>query len=109
MPRPHDRTGCCSRIPPTAPGSVRAGVIQTGWPRSIANGSSSTAPSIASLLQAEGETTMPTHHKSAIVTGAASGMGRAMALGLSQAGFDVVAVDRDAAGLSTLPAPIKPL
>jgi NAD(P)-dependent dehydrogenase (short-subunit alcohol dehydrogenase family) len=52
---------------------------------------------------------MPTQRKAAIVTGAASGMGRAMALGLSQAGFDVVAVDRDAAGLSTLPAPIKPL
>jgi NAD(P)-dependent dehydrogenase (short-subunit alcohol dehydrogenase family) len=43
----------------------------------------------------------------AIVTGAASGIGRAMALGLSEAGFDVVAVDRDASGLITLPAPIK--
>ena len=52
---------------------------------------------------------MPTQCKTAIVTGAASGMGRAMALGLSEAGYDVVAVDRDAAGLATLPAPIKPV
>jgi len=50
---------------------------------------------------------MPTQRKTAIVTGAASGMGRAMALGLSEAGFDVVAVDRNAAALSTLPASIK--
>ena len=52
---------------------------------------------------------MPTQRQAAIVTGAASGMGRAMALGLSEAGFDVVAVDRNAAALSTLPAPIKPV
>jgi NAD(P)-dependent dehydrogenase (short-subunit alcohol dehydrogenase family) len=52
---------------------------------------------------------MPTQRQSAIVTGAASGMGRAMALGLSDAGFDVVAVDRNVAGLSTLPAPIRPV
>jgi NAD(P)-dependent dehydrogenase (short-subunit alcohol dehydrogenase family) len=45
----------------------------------------------------------------AIVTGAASGMGRAMALGLSQAGFDIVAADRNASALATLPAPIKPV
>jgi len=50
---------------------------------------------------------MPTQRKTAIVTGAASGMGRAMALGLSEAGFNVVAVDRNAAALSTLPASIK--
>ena len=47
--------------------------------------------------------------QTAIVTGAASGMGRVMALALSEAGFDVVAVDRNAAALSTLPAPIKPI
>ena len=52
---------------------------------------------------------MPAQRKTAIVTGAASGMGRAMALGLSQAGFDVVAVDRNVEALATLPAPIKPL
>jgi NAD(P)-dependent dehydrogenase (short-subunit alcohol dehydrogenase family) len=52
---------------------------------------------------------MPTPRKTAIVTGAASGMGRSMALGLSEAGFDVVATDRNAAALNTLPAPIKPV
>ncbi len=52
---------------------------------------------------------MPAKRQTAIVTGAASGMGRAMALGLSQHGFDVVAVDLNAEGLGTLPAPIKPL
>jgi len=52
------------------------------------------------------ETAMP---KTAIVTGAASGMGRAMAIALSQAGFAVTAVDRNAEGLSTLPAGITPL
>jgi len=45
--------------------------------------------------------------KVAIVTGAASGMGRAMALALSQVGFDVAAVDRNTAALDTLPAPIR--
>jgi NAD(P)-dependent dehydrogenase (short-subunit alcohol dehydrogenase family) len=52
---------------------------------------------------------MPTQHKTAIVTGAASGMGRAMAIGLSEAGFNVIAVDRNADGLATLPAPIAPV
>ena len=52
---------------------------------------------------------MPTERKSAIVTGAASGMGRAMALGLSGAGFDVVAVDRNAKALASLPGPILPV
>lgn len=52
---------------------------------------------------------MPTERKSAIVTGAASGMGRAMALGLSGAGFDVVAVDRNAEALASLPGPILPV
>ncbi|HET6308572.1 MAG TPA: SDR family oxidoreductase [Rhodopila sp.] len=47
--------------------------------------------------------------KTAIVTGAASGMGRVMAQGLSEAGFAVIAVDRNSAGLATLPAPIKPI
>jgi NAD(P)-dependent dehydrogenase (short-subunit alcohol dehydrogenase family) len=52
---------------------------------------------------------MPATRKTAIVTGAASGMGREMALGLSKAGFDVVAADRNAEALGTLPAPIKPV
>lgn len=46
---------------------------------------------------------------SAIVTGAASGMGRVMAIALSENGYDVVAVDRNAGGLATLPAPIRQL
>jgi len=52
---------------------------------------------------------MPTQRKTAIVTGAASGMGRAMAVGLSEAGFNVIAVDRNAEGLGTLPTPIAPV
>ena len=40
----------------------------------------------------------------AIVTGAASGLGRAMTLGLLGAGIDVLAVDRNAALLDTLQA-----
>jgi NAD(P)-dependent dehydrogenase (short-subunit alcohol dehydrogenase family) len=40
--------------------------------------------------------------KAAIVTGAASGLGRAMALGLAGSGMDVVAVDRNATALATL-------
>lgn len=40
----------------------------------------------------------------AVVTGAAAGMGRAHAGGLAAAGFRVVALDRDAAGLSGLAA-----
>jgi NAD(P)-dependent dehydrogenase (short-subunit alcohol dehydrogenase family) len=52
---------------------------------------------------------MPTNQKTAIVTGAASGMGRAMAIALTDAGFDVLAVDRNKEGLGTLPAPIRHL
>ena len=48
---------------------------------------------------------MATPNKTAIVTGAASGMGRAMALGLLGAGIDVAAVDRTAAGLDRWPPP----
>jgi NAD(P)-dependent dehydrogenase (short-subunit alcohol dehydrogenase family) len=47
---------------------------------------------------------MPSTNKTAIVTGAASGIGRAMALGLLSAGIDVAAVDRTAAGLEALAA-----
>jgi NAD(P)-dependent dehydrogenase (short-subunit alcohol dehydrogenase family) len=43
---------------------------------------------------------MPSDSKVAIVTGAASGLGRAMTLGLLRAGFDVAGVDRNAEGLS---------
>src|SRR5258705_2923479 len=45
---------------------------------------------------------MAAERKAAIVTGAASGLGRAMALGLAGGGMDVVAVDRNAAALATL-------
>ncbi|HVY14985.1 MAG TPA: SDR family oxidoreductase [Rhodopila sp.] len=51
---------------------------------------------------------MPQEQTSAIVTGAASGMGRVMAIALAEVGFGVLAVDRDEAGLSGLPAPIRP-
>lgn len=47
--------------------------------------------------------------KSAIFTGAASGMGKAMAIALADAGYDVLAVDRNADGLAALPAPIRSL
>ena len=42
----------------------------------------------------------------AVVTGAASGLGKAMALGLVGSGMDVVAVDRNESALATL-APAK--
>jgi len=42
----------------------------------------------------------------AVVTGAASGIGRAVALGLARGGARVVAVDRDVEGLASLPAGI---
>ena len=48
---------------------------------------------------------MATGRKVAIVTGAASGLGRAMALGLASSGMHVVAVDRDAQALGKLQAP----
>ncbi|ART67421.1 2-hydroxycyclohexanecarboxyl-CoA dehydrogenase [Mycobacterium dioxanotrophicus] len=44
--------------------------------------------------------------KTAVVTGAASGIGRAIAVGLSAAGATVVAVDRDPQGLSDTVATI---
>ena len=45
---------------------------------------------------------MATGAKAAIVTGAASGLGRAMALGLADNGIDVVAVDQNASALAAL-------
>jgi NAD(P)-dependent dehydrogenase (short-subunit alcohol dehydrogenase family) len=42
--------------------------------------------------------------KTAIVTGGASGIGKAMALGLVGAGYTVLAVDRNPATLATMPA-----
>lgn len=45
---------------------------------------------------------MPSEQKSAIVTGAASGLGRAMTLGLLRAGFHVASVDRNADGLAAV-------
>ncbi len=47
---------------------------------------------------------MAADRQTAIVTGAASGMGRAMALALVEDGYDVVAVDRNAEMLGTMPA-----
>ena len=49
---------------------------------------------------------MATERKAAIVTGAASGLGLAMALGLVESGMDVVAVDRNAAALAAV-APVS--
>lgn len=45
---------------------------------------------------------MPNERNIAIVTGAASGLGRAMTLGLAGAGIDVIAVDKNEEGLRTL-------
>jgi NAD(P)-dependent dehydrogenase (short-subunit alcohol dehydrogenase family) len=45
---------------------------------------------------------MATERKATIVTGAASGLGRAMALGLVESGMDVVAVDRNATALAAM-------
>ena len=47
---------------------------------------------------------MANERKTAIVTGAASGIGRAMAIGLATSGIDVVAVDRAAGALATVAA-----
>ena len=45
--------------------------------------------------------------RTAIVTGAASGIGRAMTLGLLGAGIDVAAVDRNEAALAALAATVQ--
>jgi hypothetical protein len=50
---------------------------------------------------------MAGERKTAIVTGAASGIGRAMTLGLLQAGVDVAAVDRNEAALAALGAIVQ--
>lgn len=44
-----------------------------------------------------------------VVTGAASGIGRATAMRLHAEGAQIVAVDRDATGLAALPIPVQPL
>jgi NAD(P)-dependent dehydrogenase (short-subunit alcohol dehydrogenase family) len=45
---------------------------------------------------------MPGEHNAVILTGAASGIGLAMTMGLLEAGYDLTAVDRDAKGLADL-------
>jgi NADP-dependent 3-hydroxy acid dehydrogenase YdfG len=45
---------------------------------------------------------MAANNKAVIVTGAASGIGLAMTMGLINAGHDVTAVDRNAAALAEL-------
>ena len=47
--------------------------------------------------------------RTAIVTGSARGMGRAMALGLAEAGADLVLLDRDAAGIDATAETIRGL
>src|ERR1700751_2661994 len=54
------------------------------------------------MLARNGGNTMPEERKTAIVTGAASGIGRAMTLGLLAAGVDVAAVDRNETALAPL-------
>jgi NAD(P)-dependent dehydrogenase (short-subunit alcohol dehydrogenase family) len=49
---------------------------------------------------------MPGENKTAIVTGAASGIGRAITLGLLDAGIDVAAVDRNETALAALAATV---
>jgi NAD(P)-dependent dehydrogenase (short-subunit alcohol dehydrogenase family) len=49
---------------------------------------------------------MATDRKTAIVTGAASGIGRALTLGLLDAGVDVAAADRNETGLAALAATV---
>src|ERR1700744_6448103 len=49
---------------------------------------------------------MAGENRIAIVTGAASGIGRAMTLGLLDAGVDVAAVDRNETGLAAMAATV---
>src|SRR5947207_9021604 len=49
---------------------------------------------------------MASERQVAIVTGAASGIGRAMSLGLLEGGIDVAAVDKEAAWLDELKAAV---
>src|ERR1700733_7620756 len=53
------------------------------------------------------DTPMAADRTTAIVTGAASGIGRAMTLGLLGAGVDVAAVDRNEAALAALAATVQ--
>ncbi|MFG3131418.1 3-hydroxybutyrate dehydrogenase [Streptomyces tendae] len=55
-----------------------------------------------SVLQAPHAASLDLHGRTALVTGAAGGIGRACALRLAAAGAEVRAIDRDAAGLEAL-------
>src|SRR6266700_850624 len=76
-------------------GIREAGVIPRLW-------TSAARPRTLSSDAMPEETNMASANKAVIVTGAASGIGLAMTMGLITAGHDVTAVDRNAAGLMEL-------
>src|SRR5262249_26383230 len=59
-------------------------------------------------IDTEGDGQMAAENRVAIVTGAASGIGRAMTLGLLEGGIDVAAVDKETAWLDDLASLTRP-